>query len=611
MSNGRIPQEIIDAVLKHHDIADVVGKHVHLEKSGRYLKGLCPFHSEKTPSFTVTPEKQIFHCFGCGAGGGVIQFVMQIESCSFAEAVRLLAEEANIPVTWDEVPPEQTKEQREYAELCEAHELAAKWYHHILKNTGEGKEALNYLRHRGFSEKLIDTFQIGYAPSTWDSLAQFLQRRNYDLSLMEKGGLVISRKEGEGYIDRFRHRIMFPIRDGRGKAIAFAGRGLGDIQPKYLNSPESPLFNKSRLLYNLHLAKTAIRKEQQLVLFEGYVDAIKAWEAGVQNGVATMGTALTPEHASLIRKYAKQVIVCYDGDQAGQSAAFKSIDMLEKAGCRVKVAMLPDNTDPDEYIIRYGGERFIREVIETSVPAVKYRLLYARRNFRLHQDDGRLRYIQHALNIIARIPSPTEREHYLKELSSDFDYSYETLKQEMVQVRQLLQKNKTNGDNIDVLWNNVMNNTTDAERKPVLLPAYYNAERKLLEVMMHDRDVAEIVRERIDDEFNEETHAALAAYLYAYYALGNEPDVGKYIATLQDEKLESVATSISMMDTYKGANPQVIEDYIQIIKGYRQQIQAIRQKKEEFIRAERSGEAILAAQIGKEIITLERQLKSL
>jgi len=612
MSNGRIPQEVIDAVLKHHDIVDVVGKHVHLTRQGRYLKGLCPFHSEKTPSFTVTPEKQIFYCYGCGAGGGTIKFVMQIEGCSFAEAVRQLAEEAHIPITWDDRPQEPTEEQLERANLYEAHEHAAKLYHYILINTGEGKKAVDYLRRRGFTDKAIETFQIGYAPAGWDTLTQFLRRRGFELPLMEKGGLVASRSEGAGYIDRFRDRVMFPIRDAKGKVIAFAGRALGDVQPKYLNSPESPLFNKSRNLYNLHLARPAIRKQRQLVLFEGYADVIKAWEAGVANGVATMGTALTEEHAAVIKRNADQVIVCYDGDDAGQSAAFKSIAILEGAGCRVKVAMIPDRLDPDEYIERYGSDRFVRDVIESAVTSVKYKLVYTKKNFRLQDDDGKLRYIRHALGIIAEIPAPTEREHYLKELGSEFDYSFETLKQEMNQIRQQLQKIRANGDNMAIPWNNAMNGGgRSAERAPSLLPAYHNAERKLLEVMMHDREVALMVQERIDDQFNDETHAALAAYLYAYYALGNEPDVSKFIATLQDERLESAASSISMMDTFQGATEQVIEDYIQIITGYRRQMRTIRQKKEELIRAERSGEAVLAAQIGKEIITLERQLKSL
>jgi len=610
MSNGRIPQEVIDAVLKHHDIVDVVGKHVHLTKQGHYLKGLCPFHSEKTPSFTVTPEKQIYKCFGCGAGGGVIQFVMEIEGLSYVEAVRELAEEANIPVSWGEISPEQTEQQLERSALHDAHEFAAKLYHHILKNTEQGREALAYLRNRGFSDKVIDEFQIGYAPAWPDKLAQLLESRGYALPLMERGGLLLLRPEGGRYVDRFRDRVIFPIRDGSGKPIGFAGRTLGSAQPKYLNSPESPLFRKSRCLYNLHLARAEIRKLRTAVLFEGYADVIKAWEAGVLNGVATMGTALTEEHALLLKRMADQVIVCYDGDSAGQSAAYKSIPILEKAGCEVRVAIIPNGADPDEYIGRYGSERFRREIIEASVSSMKYKLLYLRKNFRLQEPEGKVRYIHAAVRLIAGIPLPVEREHYLKELSSEFDYSYETIKQEMFQALQELQKMNSRRDNNDIPWNNVMNDSSASERVPSLLPAYHNAERKLLEAMMHDREVAEYVEQHLGDQFNVEAHAALAAYLYSYYASGNEPDIAKYISMLQDEKLESLASEISMTDFYRGLNGRVIDDYIREIKKHPQQL-TVERKREEMVRAERSGNVLLAAQIAIEIITLEKQLKAM
>lgn len=609
MSNGRIPEEVIEAVLKQ-DISDVVGRYVHLTKQGHSFKGLCPFHSEKTPSFYVSPEKNIYKCFGCGKGGTSINFVMEMENCSFVEAVRQLAEEAGIAVTWEAGPQEPTREQQERTVLEDAHELAAKVYHHILKNMGEGKAALEYLRGRGFTDEMIDGFRIGYVPNSWDLLVKVFRKNEFELALVEKGGLLISRSEGASYIDRFRDRIMFPIQDPRGKVIAFAGRAMGDVQPKYLNSPESPLFIKSRVLYNLHLAKSAIRKQQQLVLFEGYVDVIKAWHAGIKSGVATMGTALTPEHAMMMKRLAEEVVVCYDGDNAGQSAAFKSIPLLEDAGCQVKVAIIPDGLDPDEYIGKNGADAFVRGIVEAAVPSVKYKLFYIRRNFRLQEDDGKLRYIHTALRHIAEIPLPTEREHYLKELSSDFSYSYDTLKQEMNQIRQDLQKNKINGDNKDVPWNNVMNDGNNTERGKQLLPAYHNAERRLLDAMMHDRDVAKYVEERLGDQFHVDVHAALAAYLYAYYALGNEPDLGKYIATLQDEGLERAATSISMMDSYHGANAQAIDDYIKVIRRHRL-LESLEQKKQERIQAERSGEFKRAAQIAQEMITLGKQLKSM
>lgn len=611
MSNGRIPQDVIDAVLKHHDIAEVVGKYVSLTKQGHYMKGLCPFHSEKTPSFTVTPSKQIYHCFGCGAGGGILSFVMEIEGCTFAEAVIQLAEDAGVQVAWEEQSDEQDADQIERRAMLEAHDLAAKLYHHILINMREGKEAMEYLRQRGITQKLIETFSIGYAPDTQNTLSQFLQRRGFDPTLMEQGGLITRRNEQESYFDRFRNRIIFPIANVRGQVIGFAGRSLGDIQPKYLNSSETKIFSKGRLLFNLHQARTAVRKTQELVLFEGYMDVIKAWGASVMNGVATMGTALSDEHAAIIRRYTDQVTICFDGDHAGQSAAYKSIATLEQARCSVKVAVLPQGMDPDEYIEQHGADSFVSQIVQSAIPAIAFKLKHMKKNFRMNETDGKLRYIDAALKVIADLTLPTEREHYLRELSQEFHYSYEALKQQMNQVRQSLQKKWQQGDNNNSTWNNDMNNSGVAEQNKPLLPANYNAERKLLEVMMHDKEVTERVRQQIEDQFVEESHAALAVYLYRYYALDNEPNISKFISTLQDDKLESLASSISIMDTYQGANDQVIDDYIQIIKRYKEQIALIEQKKEQFIRAERSGEPIQAAMIGKEIITLERQLKSL
>lgn len=614
MRYGRIPEEVIEAVLKRHDIVDVIGRHVHLSKQGHYMKGLCPFHSEKSPSFTVTPEKQIYRCFGCNVGGNLIRFVMEIEGLSFSEAVTKLAEEADIPITWEEATEEQNEQQQEKATLLKAYDFAAKLYHYILGNTEQGKVAKGYLASRGISDKLIDTFQIGYAPAMWDTLVQQLVKREFDPVLMEKGGLISARHEGTGYVDKFRERIIFPICDAAGKVIAFGGRSMGDAQPKYLNSPESILFNKSRTMYNLHLARPNMRKLQQAVLFEGYVDVIKAWEAGINNGVATMGTALTKEHAALLNRNADQIVVCYDGDNAGQSAAFKSIPILEETGSRVTVAMLPDGKDPDDYVKNYGFDRFVREIIEPAVPSMKYKLLYIRKNFKLHEDGDRLRYLQSAVKLISELQSPMEREHYLKQLASEFpDSSYEAMKLDLHEILLQSEKNRPDGDNKPILWNNVMNNGRTAERTrkktPSLLPAYHNAERLILAVMMHDRDVCAHVEEQLGDQFNVEAHAVLAAYLYAYYAQNAEPDASRYIAMLQDEQLESLASSIVMMGAGHGMNEQVIDDYIRQIRKVPMQ-EEIERKKEERVRAERAGDHLRAAQIAIEIIALEKRLKS-
>lgn len=608
MSTGMIPQETIDEVLRRFDIAETVGRYVHLTKQGKYLKGLCPFHSEKTPSFTVTPEKQIFHCYGCGKGGNVIKFVMEMENETFPEAVRRLAEEAGIAVTWtahggegEELSPRQ----KEREKLREANEFAKKLYTFVLRNTAAGKPAMDYLRSRGFTDKLIEEFGIGYAPSRWDTLASALQRNGFDLPEMEQGGLLSKRQESDGYVDRFRDRVMFPIAGGDGRVIAFAGRLMTSGQPKYLNSPETALFAKSRTLYRLHEARGAIRKMRQAVLFEGYVDCIKAWAAGVTNGVATMGTALTAEHAAVLRRFADEAIVCYDGDDAGQAAAAKSLPLLENAGFRVRVGLLPPGMDPDEYIGSHGPESFVREVIEGAVSAVKFRLIYLRKSHILLEEDGKIRYLREAVKVVARQESPTEREILLKELAQEFGIALETLKQETADVRRR-EKLGASGDIPDGTWNNVWNEYRSGAKHPPLEPAFIQAERQLISWMMQDAQTAFLVQNRLGDHFYVEDHAAIAAYLYSYYSQGNEPDIGRFIAHLQDDRLERTAAAIALEDA--PFEEKALEDCLRTI-GQASLTRDIDRKKEEMLRAERAGDIALAVQIGTEIIALEKKRK--
>lgn len=605
MKSGQIPKEVIEQVLEQTDIVELVGKQVQLSKKGKNYTGLCPFHSEKTPSFTVSPEKGIFYCFGCGKGGNAIKFVMETDGLTFKEAVAELAEPLNIPVSWTTYDSSHASpEQSLRARLFRAHELTAKLYHFILKNTKHGKRALDYLQQRGITGKMIDVFQIGYAPPAWDTLCRFLEQRSFTLSDMALGGLVSERSDG-GFVDRFRDRIMFPIFDHQGKVIAFSGRVLGEEKPKYLNSPETIIFNKSKQLYNLHIAKPTIRRTKQVMLFEGFVDVLMAWSAGVHNGVATMGTALTEAHAKYMKRIADSVVICYDGDDAGQAAAEKAINILENVQCNVNVALLPYGSDPAEYIQTKGADRFLKEVVDGAVTATKFKLICLEKKSNVHREDGLLKYIHSALQEIALLSSPTEREHYLKEIAQDYDYALDVLKQEINEIRSNLEKKQLKKDKKRFQWNNVMNETAD-KKEPVLLPAYHNAERHLLAIMMQSRDVTLYVQQHLGDCFNVDNYAALAAYLYAYYAQHEELHINRFLAMLQNEPLEKTAVSLSMMGADHATRPEVIEDYIRQIKRYSEVKHIVKRKKEERDQAERSGDFILAAQIGKEIIALER-----
>jgi len=604
---GKIPDSVIDEVRRHHEIVDTVGKYVHLTKNGKYMKGLCPFHSERTPSFTVTPELQIFHCYGCGKGGNVIRFIEEIEGYTFPEAVRHLAKEAGMPITWDASDDSSSPRDPELERHYEAHELAAKFYHYLLNNSAQGQEARAYLLSRGLNSKLIDEFSIGFAPESWDTLSRFLTSRGYEPELLERAGLLSAKSDGSGHVDRFRGRVMFPIRDRDGKVCGFGGRIMDNSQPKYLNSPETRLFGKSKLLYNLHAARPVMRKKRSGVLFEGYMDVIKAWSAGVKNGVATMGTALTEEQAKRLSRDLEEIILCYDGDDAGQAAVMKNIPILEKAGLRVLVAMLPKGMDPDECITRFGAETFMRETMDNPVSVTKFKLLYSRRSHTLIGEEGRKNYVMEAVGIVAELDSRTEQEVYLKELSREFEISLESLKQDCHRLYSERQKSRPDRDKNDNSWNNGRNETRRAPAAPALLPAYQRAERRLLGVMIRDAEVARSIYDRLGDAFNVEDHAALAAYLYAYYAQGHEPDASRFIASLQDDRLERAAASILMHEDSSPFDEHLLSAYIhEILKV--PQLREIELRREEALRAERSGDVLKAAKIQSEIIALERQL---
>ncbi|MFD2672365.1 DNA primase [Marinicrinis sediminis] len=605
MNSGFIPEEDVNEVRKQSDIVEVVSRHVHLTKQGRNYMGLCPFHSEKTPSFTVSQEKQIFRCFGCQASGDVIRFVMDIDALSFPEAVTQLAEEAGMNVHWSVRPEQDTPEQRNKLKLREANEWSVKFYQLVLTGTEQGKPAKQYMNERGITDRLIQTFELGYAPPFWDKLVQVLDSKGFELEQLDAGGLV--RKTDRGYIDLFRDRIMFPIHDGKGQVIAFAGRVLtSEQQPKYMNTPETILFNKSRVLYNLHRAKTEIRRTSQVVLFEGYMDVMKAWEADVKNGVATMGTALTQEHAAMMKRYADEVLICYDGDEAGQNAAAKSIAILEQARLRVKVAVLPNQMDPDDYIARYGPEAFRQQIIEVPLTSTQFKLKWVRKRWNRRDPDSKIKFIRSSLQIISKLSTPSERELYLKELSQESEIEIGTLKQEIEQMRQEIQKKQRIGDNIQKPWNTVMNDRNRTVSP--LKPAYYNAERTLLYMMMHHRDVTLEVQAKLGDQFHVEVHAALAAYLYAFFAQHEEVDLTRFVSSLRSDELVQTASSILLMESEPEVSPEIIDEYIRHIRIV-PQLREIEQKKREMLQAEKNGDVATAIRLGSEIIALERQLK--
>ncbi|EIT85204.1 DNA primase [Fictibacillus macauensis ZFHKF-1] len=600
----RIPEELIEKVRSSQDIVDLIGDYVSLKKQGRNYFGLCPFHGEKSPSFSVSPEKQIYHCFGCGAGGNAFSFLMNIEGFSFLEAVQQIASKTGISLPQLQQQPSGKKADDKVA-MMEAHELLAKLYHHCLVNTAQGAKALQYLKNRGFDEETIARFQIGYAPNSWDTATSFLMRRNVPLELCMQAGLLGKREFDGKYFDRFRDRIMFPIWDRNGKTIGFGGRILDEGEPKYLNSPETLIFNKGSNLYGMHLARPNMRKKQQAVLFEGYVDTIAAWRAGVTNGVATLGTSLTDDQAKLLKRNVASIVICYDSDQAGIEATFRASSILAKAECNVKIAQMPDGLDPDDYIQKFGAEKFNRDVIGASLTVMAFKIQYFRRGKNLNDEGERMLYIEEVVKEISLLKNAVEKDHYLRQLADEFNLSLEALKQQQFQINKQ-QKQKQKKDNVDTNRNNKPRSITYLN-KP-LLPAHQNAERILLAHMLKNADTAISVQELLGAGFNIEEYRAIAAYLYAFYEEGNVPNAGLLLQRIEDEKLKRIVSELAMLTVNDDLSEKEMSDYIRRIADYPRYLE-IQEKEKRKKEAERGQDFAKAAQIAMEILQMKKELK--
>lgn len=601
----RIAEEKVNEIRQAVDIVDVIGDYIQLNKQGRNYFGLCPFHGENTPSFSVSPEKQIYHCFGCGAGGNAFSFIMDLEGYSFQEAALKLAEKGNIKLEIDASAASAKSMPVDIQQMMEAHELLRKFYHHLLVNTKDGQHALEYLLNRGFTMESIEKFQIGYSLKSWDFVFKFLTKRKFPEGVMERAGLIIKREKDGNYFDRFRDRIMFPIFDRSGNTIAFSGRSLGADEPKYLNSPETAIFNKSKTLYNFHLARPQIKKLQRAVLFEGFADVIAADRAGVGNGVGTMGTALTEEHVASLRRNVQSITICYDSDNAGIEAAYRAANLLTEAGCQIRVALMPDGYDPDDYIKEYGEEKFRHDVIESSITFMAFKLLYLRRGKRLQNEGDRLLYIEEVLKEISRLDKAVERDHYLRQLANEFSLSLEALKEQQKQVyytekRKSSQKGKGAFE--------PQKRLQTPKRADSLKPAFHTAERRLIAHMLRNSDIAFKVQDMLQgNTFNIDEHQAIITYLLGFYEKGHTPDPSAFINFINDEKLKRIVVDIEMMSINDEISEQELSDYLKQVLNYQKMLK-IKEKLNEEKEAERQKDYAKAALIAMEILHLRKSL---
>ncbi|ASE36178.1 DNA primase [Staphylococcus pettenkoferi] len=426
----RIDQSTINEIKDKTDILDVVSEYVKLEKRGRNYIGLCPFHDEKTPSFTVSEDKQICHCFGCKKGGNVFQFIQEIKDIPFTEAVKELGERVNIQVDVPNYSQDDGTHQiaSEDLQMIEMHELMQAYYHYALVKTVEGEAALNYLKERGFSDEMIEKRKIGYAPDNATFCHDFLEKKGYDIELAYEAGLLSRNEENFSYYDRFRDRIMFPLQNAQGRTVGYSGRTYTDQEPKYLNSPETPIFQKRRLLYNLDKARRSIRKIDEIMLLEGFMDVIKSDQAGLHQVVATMGTQLSQEHITVVKKLTNNITLMFDGDSAGQNATLKTGQQLLQQGFNVFVIQLPSGMDPDEYLVKHGEDAFNHFVTHEKKTFINFKI-------HLHQDEiqnndlAYEKYLKEITQDISYMNSSILRKKVLQEVADLFKVSFDSLSQ--------------------------------------------------------------------------------------------------------------------------------------------------------------------------------------
>ncbi len=415
MGDGRL-DEFVEQVRSRSDILQVVQSYVPLKRKGGRYWGCCPFHHEKTPSFSVVPDKGFFYCFGCHAGGNVFKFISLIENVTYFEAIKLQAEKLNIPMPERPKTPAEEARDREVASLRKVNEMARDFFHNCLTMTSYGKAGLAYFAGRGISEEVIEAFSLGFAPEAWDKLSTAFMKRGVSQELLLKAGLVSESQKTQGVYDRFRGRVIIPIADERGRVVGFGGRVLDDSKPKYLNTQETVLFNKRKLLFGLDRSHRAIQEAGYAIVVEGYMDAISVFGAGVENVVASLGTAFTVEHAKKLMRYAKEIYFCYDSDEAGQQATIRALSLVVRdTGAMVKVITVPDGKDPDEYIRKHGAEAF-RELVKKALPLVDYRLKYVLSHVAYDTLEGKGRALQEIMPVLTGVSQALLGE-YIKKLA--------------------------------------------------------------------------------------------------------------------------------------------------------------------------------------------------
>jgi len=541
----KIPEEKIEEVRSASDIIDVVSAYVRLKRRGKSYVGLCPFHQEKTPSFHVTPDKQMFYCFGCQEGGNIFTFLMKTEKVSFVEAVKTLANRAGIELP---VTESNRTESTQHEQLFRANMIAARFYHNSLTQTSEGEYALEYFRKRGFTDETIKQFGLGYAPRGWQALINHAAEHGLDAEQLEKAGLAGKRDDGSMY-DRFRGRAIFPILSTTGRVVAFAGRQLydDDTLAKYINTPETPIYQKGKLLYGLSMTRDDIRKLEYAILVEGYTDLISMYQSGIKNVVATSGTALTEEQIRLLGRYAPAVVIVYDADSAGSAAALRGVELILEKGLDVKIAQLPEGEDPDSFVRNQGKEAFL-DLIDDSTSFINFKASELQKQGLFTTPEGQTQAVRAIIETLAKIPDELKRNFYIKAIAERYDVYESTLHRELDSV---LRKQHRRPRSFNEQRRTVAADDTSSEPAPNDKPAnqvesFSSAERDILKLLLEsDREVMEFIFSQVTpDELGNTAARSLFEKLFGLYRSSGVFDTSSLINNDDFSEFSSVIVQL-------------------------------------------------------------------
>lgn len=553
------PESFLQELKLRSDITEIASSYVNLKRHGRNMVGLCPFHGEKTPSFNIYTENGSFYCFGCGAGGDVITFIMKIENLDYVEAVKFLAQRAGMEM------PENTYDDslsKLRMRIYEANREAARFFHATLLSQ-RGQSGLNYLRGRALSDRTIRHFGLGFADDDWNSLCNHLKNKGFSEYEIYSANLAFKRKNGNGIYDRFVNRVMFPIIDLRGNVIAFGGRIMTDEKPKYLNTSDTPVFKKSENLFSLNNAKSS--GTRTLILCEGYMDVIALNQAGFTNAVATLGTALTNEQAFLMKRYADEVIICYDADGAGQKATARAIDILRNAGLPIKILTVPSGKDPDEFIRSKGenGPAAFKLLIEKCGNDIEYRLMKLKENYNLNTTDGKVAFLNEAVKIVATIESPIERDVFASKLCAELEIDKNAFLEQISKVKRRGRRENIKKETRQIQAE--LNGQNDKiNREHYKKPRSSSAEEALLVYLINNPDYANSISERVTpDKFSNSLIKRYYEYVLSKIKSGYEP----LTSVSSDFNSDEVSYLYKLISTTipAASTREAVEEYINVI----------------------------------------------